>query len=182
MKPVDGPGKDKINEVTIETSIDGVGAGGKYSPLTGSGGGYSHPTGSGGGGAPDSVTAAMKLYKLSDGTTLPAAAQFRIGDQVYPSGWLATATDDELAALGIVVEVVDDPPPPQLPRLVRKSVIIDRLHDAGKLDAAYAVLQAAPLYDRQRWESREAVYYNDQTLLAVLAAIDADPDVILAPE
>lgn len=68
------------------------------------------------------------------------------------------------------------------PRLVRKSVIIDRLHDAGKLDAAYAVLQAAPLYDRQRWESREAVYYNDQPLLAVLAAIDADPDVILAPE
>ncbi len=124
----------------------------------------------------------MKLYTLSDGTTIPAATQFRIGDQVYPSGWLATATDDELAALGIVVEVVDDPPPPQLPRLVRKSVIIDRLHAAGKLEAAYAVMQAAPLYDRQRWESRDAVYHDDPTMLAALSAAGADPDVIMAPE
>ena len=68
------------------------------------------------------------------------------------------------------------------PRLVRKSVIIDRLHDAGKLDAAYAVLQAAPLYDRQRWESRDAIYYNDPTMLAVLNAVGADPADILAPE
>lgn len=68
------------------------------------------------------------------------------------------------------------------PRLVRKSIIIDRLNDAGKLEAAYAVLQAAPLYDRQRWESRDAIYFNDPTLLAALAAVGADPAVILAPE
>ncbi|CAM5401069.1 hypothetical protein AFEL58S_02035 [Afipia felis] len=68
------------------------------------------------------------------------------------------------------------------PRLVRKSIIIDRLNDAGKLEAAYAVLQSAPLYDRQRWESRDAIYFNDPTLLAALTAVGADPSVILAPE
>lgn len=72
--------------------------------------------------------------------------------------------------------------PEPAPRLVRKSLIIDRLHDAGKLDAAYAVLQSAPLYDRQRWETRDSVYFNDPTLLAALSAVGADPDVILAPE
>jgi len=44
------------------------------------------------------------------------------------------------------------------------------------------VLQAAPLYDRQRWESRDAIYYNDPTMLAVLNAVGADPADILAPE
>jgi hypothetical protein len=68
------------------------------------------------------------------------------------------------------------------PRLVRKSLIIDRLHEAGKLDDAYAVLQGASLYDRQRWESRDAIYFNDPTMLAALNAVGADPDVIMAPE
>ncbi len=68
------------------------------------------------------------------------------------------------------------------PRLVRKSLIIDRLQDAGKLEAAYAALQAAPLYDRQRWEVRDSVYYNDPTMLAALNAIGADPAVIMAAE
>jgi len=68
------------------------------------------------------------------------------------------------------------------PRLVRKSVIIDRLHAADKLEAAYAALQLASLYDRQRWESRNAFYFNDPTLIAVLTAIGADPDAIMAPE
>lgn len=124
----------------------------------------------------------MKLYRLND-QSLYESRQFVIGDQVYPAGWLATATEDELAALGITVEIVEDPPPPpQEPRLVRKSVIIDRLHAAGQLDAAYAVLQSASLYDRQRWESRDAIYFNDPTLLAALTAVGADPEAILAPE
>lgn len=79
-------------------------------------------------------------------------------------------------------DVVIPPGPEPEPRLVRKALIIDRLHAAGKLEDAYATLQSSSLYDRQRWEVRDAVYYNDPTTLAVLNAIGADPDVILAPE
>lgn len=74
------------------------------------------------------------------------------------------------------------PAPQPEPRLVRKAVIIDRLHAIDKLEAAHAVLQLASLYDRQRWEVRDAIYFNDPTLIAVLTAIGADPDAIMAPE
>lgn len=75
-----------------------------------------------------------------------------------------------------------DPLPEPEPRLVRKALIIDRLHELGKLEAAFAVLQSAPLYDRQRWESRDSIYFNDPTLLAELSAIGADADAVMAPE
>jgi len=83
-------------------------------------------------------------------------------------------------AAGNVPDPADVLPEPE-PRLVRKSLIIDRLQAAGKLDAAYNVLQAAPLYDRQRWETRDSVYFNDPTMLAALNAIGADVDAIMAP-
>lgn len=75
-----------------------------------------------------------------------------------------------------------EPPPEPEPRLVRKAIIIDRLYAAGKLEAADEILKSMSLYDRQRWEVRDAVYFNDPTLVAALNAIGADPDVILAPE
>lgn len=70
-----------------------------------------------------------------------------------------------------------------LPRLVPKSLIIKRLHEAGKLAAASAALNAN-LYLRERWYApdRPAVYADDPEALALLAAIGADPAVILAPE
>lgn len=57
----------------------------------------------------------MKLYTLPNGAQIRAGDQFEIGDQKYPGGWLATATDDELAALSIAINVVDDPPSPPEP-------------------------------------------------------------------
>lgn len=67
-------------------------------------------------------------------------------------------------------------------RLVSRGTIIERLQAAGKLDAARSALDAAPLYDRERWNSRDAIYSDDPTALALLAAIGADPAAILAPE
>ena len=66
--------------------------------------------------------------------------------------------------------------------LVPKRLIVDRLHAAGKLDAAHAALEAADLYTRERWNTRDAIYADDATALALLAAIGADPAAILAPE
>ncbi len=66
-------------------------------------------------------------------------------------------------------------------RLVPKRVIIDRLYEAGLLAAARKALDAAPLYTRERWAARDAVFADDPESIAFLKAIGADPAVILAP-
>ncbi len=64
---------------------------------------------------------------------------------------------------------------------MRRSIIVDRLHAAGKLIAAREMLDAADLYTRERWNAREAIYADDPTAIALLQAIGADPEAILAP-
>ena len=65
--------------------------------------------------------------------------------------------------------------------LVPKRLIVDRLQAAGLLEAARAALDAADLYTRERWNTRDAVYADDAPAVALLAAIGADPAAILAP-
>lgn len=74
------------------------------------------------------------------------------------------------------------PVPPAEPRLVRKALIVDRLHAAGKLEAALSVLNSADAYTQQRWLTRDSVYFNDPTLVAALTAIGADVAAIMAVE
>jgi hypothetical protein len=66
--------------------------------------------------------------------------------------------------------------------LVRKSVIVDRLQAVGKLADARAALDAADLYTRERWDTRDAIYADDAAAIALLNAIGADPAAILAPD
>jgi len=65
--------------------------------------------------------------------------------------------------------------------LVPKLLVVDRLIAAGKLDAAIAALAATPAAMQQRWAAATQVYNDDPDALALLAAIAADPEVILAP-
>lgn len=116
------------------------------------------------------LTNSAGVIRAADGASIPADPLN--ADWRDYQAWLAVGNTPDPA----------DPLPEPDPRLVRKSLIIDRLYAMGKLDDAYAALQAAPLYDRQRWESRNAVYFNDPTMLAVLATIGADADVVMAPE
>lgn len=69
--------------------------------------------------------------------------------------------------------------------LIRKSVIIDRLqqHAGGeKLTAARAALDGADLYTRERWNTRDAIYADDETAIALLQGIGADVSFVLAPD
>lgn len=116
------------------------------------------------------LTATRAVFRTSDNAAIPNDPLN--ADWRDYQAWLAVGNVPDPA----------DPLPEPAPRLVRKSLIIDRLYAMGKLDDAYAALQAAPLYDRQRWESRNAVYFNDPTMLAVLATIGADADAVMAPE
>lgn len=75
-----------------------------------------------------------------------------------------------------------DEPEPEPRRQVLKSVIISRLIDAGLIEAARAALDAdAAAYARWWAPDRPAIYHDDPDALALLAAIGADADVILAP-
>lgn len=67
-------------------------------------------------------------------------------------------------------------------RKVLKSTVVARLIGAGKIDAAFAALQANK-GAFARWFSPDhpAVYADDPDALALLAAIQADPAVIMAP-
>lgn len=65
--------------------------------------------------------------------------------------------------------------------LVPKRLIVERLNGVGLLDAARAALDAADIYTRERWNTREAIYTDDAAALALLNAIGADPAEILAP-
>jgi hypothetical protein len=56
----------------------------------------------------------MNVYTLPDGTTVSAGDQFQIGDQKYPPGWLLTAPAADIAAVGITVSTIADPPLPPI--------------------------------------------------------------------
>lgn len=67
-------------------------------------------------------------------------------------------------------------------RLVLKSVIVSRLIAADKIAAAKAVLDRNPAaFARWFASDRPAINCDDPEALALLNAIGADPDVILAP-
>jgi len=67
-------------------------------------------------------------------------------------------------------------------RKVRKSVVKQRLIEAGLMDAAYALLTAQPVAFA-RWFDMDypEVYFDDPDALALLDAIGAAPEVIMAP-
>lgn len=71
------------------------------------------------------------------------------------------------------------PPPP--PRAVPKSLVMDRLADAGKADGAFAALMRDPAFFT-RWFSpdRPTVESNDPDTIAFLKSLEVDPDAILA--
>jgi hypothetical protein len=66
---------------------------------------------------------------------------------------------------------------------VRKSIVQERLTDAGKMGEAYALLTTMPdKFGRWFAPDRPHVYSDDPDSIAFLNALDLDPDVILAPE
>lgn len=67
-------------------------------------------------------------------------------------------------------------------RAIPKSVIVSRLIDAGKIGEAYKALNSKPeAWARWVASDRPAINYDDPDAIALLKAIGADPEKILAP-
>ena len=105
------------------------------------------------------------VLRLSDGAYVPDDP--RNADRVEYERWLGAGNTPETA----------DTPEPE-PRLVTKSVIINRLTDA-QIIAALALMTPK---QQERWRApdKPAVYADDPEMLVILQAIGADPAVILA--
>jgi XkdW protein len=87
-------------------------------------------------------------------------------------------TDQQVAD---ALAAIDAQPPPR--RMVAKSLIISRLIEAGKIEAARAALEAnASAYARWWAPDKPAIYADDPEAIALLQSIGADPAAILAPE
>lgn len=115
----------------------------------------------------------MQISQMVDGqpVALPYGLDVALGDDVvisYQS--LLNMTEAERAELGIVV--LPEPEPEPVRRLIAKSVVQERMHDAGKLSAALAALQSQPIFFA-RWFAPDwpNVYFDDEGLLTVLGAI-----------
>jgi hypothetical protein len=78
------------------------------------------------------------------------------------------------------IEAAEAAPPR---RMLRKSTVQQRLIDVGLMDAAHAALWAdKAAYARWFVSDHPKVNADDPEALALLEAIGADPDVIMAPE
>ena len=129
----------------------------------------------------------MTLYRKVAGEFVPYSdadeASLRTdGSKLFgnDSGYEVVLSDAEAAT--IQAEWAANAAKPAPRQLVQKSVIIDRLQAAGLLAKARSALDSADLYTRERWNTRDAIYADDATALALLTAIGADPAVILATE
>ncbi len=98
----------------------------------------------------------------------PDAVRYRVGE------WWVDAIGGEPTQAEVDAFVA---PPARW--LVPKLTIVDRLIAAGQDDAAFQAL-AADARKQRRWDAATDVWSDDADALALLAAIGADPAVILA--
>jgi hypothetical protein len=128
----------------------------------------------------------LRLVEIETGAVLsaplPAVGWVRLpnGDQVSPAvaGWEGGG-DPPLYRIEEY-----EPPAPEPPRAtVLKSVIISRLTDEQLAMVSAAFAQPENLRLRERWYApdRPTVYCDDPDAIAMVLAIGADPEVILAP-
>lgn len=140
----------------------------------------------------------MKNYDPADHYWIVAGDGSRLWSSAMPgfvaaedaafAGWVADgghptriASEQELDAVLAAAGLGDRAPHPPK-RQVLKSVIIARLIAAGKIGAAKAALDAdASAYARWWAPDRPAINCDDPDALALLAAIDADAEGVMAP-
>jgi hypothetical protein len=108
-------------------------------------------------------------------------AVLEVGPFVVPGGKRTVGGPSYEVIDGRAVESYEVEDIPAQRRLVRKSTITARLIAAGKMEAAHAALMASPI-NFARWiaADRPAIYFDDPDAIALLTAIEADVEAIMA--
>ena len=117
-------------------------------------------------------------------------------DRAFPPSEADLATAESLGATEVLCGVpaalpglsfgyheLADPPTEDARRLIPKSVVQDRLIEAGKLTAVLNILRMDDAsYVRWFAPNHPNVYADDPSMLTVLTMVDADIEAITAPE
>lgn len=108
------------------------------------------------------------------------------GDYVtLPPGENGASRIASEAELDEVLAQYDLPGPTRPPRrrMVPKSLVTQRVIDAGKIDQAMAMLQM-DWAKFARWVAPDqpAVHFDDPDTVAMVEALELDPEVVMAPE
>ncbi len=124
-----------------------------------------------------------QISPVSVGWANDTYAIVAVSEFVVPEGKVITGAPSYSVDAGAVIETYPVDDAPVYRPMVRKSIVQQRLIEAGKMNAVYAALTSNAAYFA-RWfaPDRPAVYCDDPDALILLAAIGADPSTILAEE
>ena len=122
-----------------------------------------------------------RIEKYQDFATRKEAEDHRYAvSGNYPDAFIA-ALVDPIRYYRVENGTLVYDPEPEDPYDIRKITIIERLEEAGKLEAAITALRRNNvLYEK--WNAVASISSDDPRTTALLISIGADLDVILAPE
>lgn len=114
----------------------------------------------------------------------PRYAIVSVRDFTMPSGKVRngppTYAYDDVS--GNVVETMPVTDAAVTVAVISKLTLVERLNSAGLLTAARAAIDSADLFTQERWNAAQTISADEPTVIAVLTAIGADLDTVLAPE
>lgn len=115
----------------------------------------------------------MKTYQLPDGSVVVPGQAFTLSNgEKFPSNWIASASDADLAQHGIAVIVVADPPPPA--PMVSALQFRQLFTSAERLAITQAAMANAQIREFMDDESAAGdVHLNDPEVIGGIAALVA---------
>lgn len=125
----------------------------------------------------------MRRY-YADGREVFITENFEAGGIAHPGNWSFLYSEEDLNRYGITYVDEEDPIPAVVSepvRTVSTYTMVKRLEEAGKLEEANAALEAN-LSAKARFYTIGSIKIDDPETLAMLTYIQADPEVIMAPE
>lgn len=121
-----------------------------------------------------------RIFTLPDGRQLSEGQQFTLNEVQYGSLWLAHATAEDLAALGITVR--DEPEPdtqePQVPEAVSMFQARAVLMQAGLYDTVDASLKQAGGVNLLAWEYATEVRRDSPLVLSMAQSLGLTPEQV----
>ena len=130
----------------------------------------------------------MRQYTLADGQVLTPGVSFasRVAleeesiEVSHPPNWADVCGPGNFVLYGVTVTDIPDLEPPSSPRrMIEKATIVSRLTDE-QLGQALGLMSNR---QKERWRTPgyPSVFADDPEILTILAAIEANPEIILAP-
>lgn len=130
---------------------------------------------------PDGVSRTDNWIELSSAPARTAIGLYPVTEDPAPDGQVVASEMISVAGARPVATSTFADAPPAARRLIPKSIVLQRVDDAGKFDPVYAAFQTQPKL-LMKWNSPDwpNVFFDDETMLTVLNAVGCTSDQIAA--